>query len=352
MGAPLRILILSSAVGRFGEGPTGGVSRYAAGMAEALGEQGMFPVVLVPEGSEVPPGIEFVEASGNFQLSAATADRNEHPVPAESVLARMLDIAWSERENFDRIVNLNHDYLPVFSTAYFDGKLYHLPNLVTSDAATDALIRARCSEFPSQFAAVSAFQRGRLGLPDVPVLSFGMRRQKGAVERGQYLCWSGRITPEKGLDAAAEVARQVGLPLVVAGHVESEEYFAAIRNEYDDLIDYRGFLKLLDLSRIISSAQAMLQTQNWEEALGLSTIEAIATGTPVVAYDRGANREIVRDGVNGFVVEHGNVAAAAEAVRQAGGISRQEILADFDLRFSLRSFARRLMDWLGFTLEN
>ena len=346
MSSGMRVLILASAVGRFGEGSTGGVSRYAAAMADALDTLGVGSELLVPEGSGVPEGIPAREIPGSFQLSSATADRAEHPVPAHSVLSGMLETAWAARSEYDRIVNLNHDYLPVFSTQFFGGKLFHIPNLVSSDRATDALISRVYSTHPQSFAAISEFQRERLGLAGALVLLFGMQPSSPGQTGQDYLCWSGRITPEKGLEAAAELARRSGLRLVVAGHVENETYFGPIKAEYGNTIDYRGFLKLADLKQVISGARAMLQTQNWEEALGLATIEAVSVGTPVIAYDRGANREIVRVGVNGYVVRHGDVEAALQAVQRAGEIQRDALIADFDARFSVQAFAQRLAEWL------
>ncbi len=341
-----RVLILASAVGKFGDGSTGGVSRYAAAMVDALAGLGVSSELLVPESSDVPDGVVAQKIPGAFQLSAATADRTEHPVPQNSVLAGMLDAAWTRKGEFDRIVNLNHDYLPVFSTGYFGGKLFHLPNLVTSDSATDDLIRKKFAEHAPCFAAISGFQRDRLGLAGAPVLSFGMSRSQELARKGDYLCWSGRITPEKGLETAAEVARRSGLPLVVAGHVENEDYFRAIRDEYAGHMEYRGYLRLAELTQVIAGAHALLQTQNWEEALGLSTIEAIAAGTPVIAYNRGANSEIVREGINGYVVSHGDVEAAVDGVRRTSRIKPEALWDDFDARFSLETFAQRLAAWL------
>ena len=82
-----RVLILASAVGKFGDGSTGGVSRYATAMVDALGQAGVSAELLVPEGSAVPDEYVAQQVPGAFQLSAATADRAEHPVPRNSVLA-------------------------------------------------------------------------------------------------------------------------------------------------------------------------------------------------------------------------------------------------------------------------
>ncbi|NNF77538.1 MAG: glycosyltransferase, partial [Rhizobiales bacterium] len=276
----MRILILASAVGRFGDGATGGVSRYAQAMVEALSRAGHTCQLLVPEGSALPSGLEAHQVSGTFQASAAIEERKIHPVPSNSVLSAMLDWAHAERGNLDRIINLNHDYLPVFATGLFEGKLWHIPNLTSSDIATDELIVQRFAEYPDLFAAISNFQAARLGLAGAPVLWFGMAAQPAGPSPSDDapIFWSGRITPEKGLEAAAAVASKAGRKLVVAGHVENQDYYSEVLKGYGDTIDHRGFLNISELLKLCSEACATLQTQSWEEALGLTTIEALAAG--------------------------------------------------------------------------
>ncbi len=345
----MRILILASAVGCFGDGATGGVSRYADAMVTALSAAGHDCLVLVPEGSTLPPDMEALQFPGTFQASAAIADRQIHPVPENAVLAAMLDWAYTQRADFDRIINLNHDYLPVFVTALFDGKLWHIPNLTSSDGATDQLIVKRYSEYPSQFAAISNFQAGKLGLQGAPALWFGMRAQPAGAPppEGAPIFWSGRITPEKGLEAAAEIAAKAGRELIVAGHIENQAYYESVMNCHGQTIDHRGFLSLEALLSLCAQTCATLQTQSWEEALGLTTIEALAAGTPVVAFDRGANGEIIQDGVNGFLISPGDTAGAAEAIAKVGQIDRQRMADDFQSRFSPQAFQSRLLNWLN-----
>lgn len=345
----MRILILASAVGRFGDGATGGVSRYAEAMVEALSGAGHTCRLLVPEGSALPPGIEAWQVPGTFQASAAIAEREIHPVPANSVLAAMLDRAHAQRGNFDRIINLNHDYLPVFATGLFAGKLWHIPNLTSSDAATDQLIVQRFAEYPERFAAISNFQAARLGLAGAPVLWFGMAAQPTGTSPGDDapIFWSGRITPEKGLEAAAAIAAKAGRKLVVAGHIENQDYYAEVLKGYGETIDHRGFLSIGELLKLCSEACATLQTQSWEEALGLTTIEALAAGTPVIAFDRGANSEIIQGGVNGFLIATGDIEGAAQAISTVDQVDRQRMAADFQQRFSPQAFQSRLLKWLN-----
>ncbi len=349
MANTLRILILASAVGRFGDGATGGVSRYAIGMVDALKVAGHAPLLLVPEGSEVPLGVEAQQIGGSFQASAAIEERQVHPVPANSVLAAMLDRAYHEREQFDRIINLNHDYLPVFATPMFEGKLWHIPNLTSSDVATDQMITQRFSEHPGSFAAISHFQASKLGLTGAPVLWFGMPAQPPAPAPAPNapIFWSGRITPEKGLEAAATIAAKADRKLTVAGHIENQGYFEQVMQSHRETIDHRGYLDIGDLLNLCAESCATLQTQSWEEALGLTTIEALAAGTPVIAFDRGANSEIIQDGVNGFLISAGDLDGAAQAVSQIAEVDQQRMAVDFQQRFSVGAFQSRLLKWFN-----
>ncbi len=345
----MRVLILASAVGNFGEGSTGGVSRYAEAMVRALGDAGIETHLLAPEGSQVPPWISATGVGGAFQMSAATAAQDAHPVPPGSLLGNMVKLAFETRDGYDRIINLNHDYLPVFSTPFFDGKLRHIPNLSASDEATDHLIQEMCRQYPTLFAAISQFQKNKLRLKGTAILSFGLERnaQAGNEARGDHLCWAGRITPEKGLEFAAEIAKRGGRKLMVAGHVEDAEYFQVIQTQYADDLIFKGYLDFASLQEMIASATGMLQTQSWEEALGLTTIEALASGTPVIAFDRGANGEIIADGLNGFMIQHGDIEAASAAAAKISTLDRLALFDDFDARFSLPAFRKRLLDWLN-----
>jgi glycosyltransferase involved in cell wall biosynthesis len=143
-------------------------------------------------------------------------------------------------------------------------------------------------------------------------------------EAGSYLVFLGRLAREKRPDLAVAVARATGLPLKIAGvvhsvdreywHGEVEPMMAGADVEYVGEVDDRQKAKLL------GGALATLFPSDWLEPFGLVLAESLACGTPVVALDRGAVREIVRDGVDGFVCADG--AAMVEAVRSIARIDR------------------------------
>ena len=151
---------------------------------------------------------------------------------------------------------------------------------------------------------------------------------------GGYLLFLGRIHPDKGTATAIEVARRAGLPLVIAGVVQDAEYH---RREVEPYVDgtrvtYVGPVGPAERDQLLGGARALLHLIAFDEPFGLSVVEAMATGTPVVAYPRGSMPEIVRPGVSGFLVD--DVAGAVTAVGEVGALDRTACRADAVARFS------------------
>ena len=150
--------------------------------------------------------------------------------------------------------------------------------------------------------------------------------------RGGYLLAAGRISPEKGIDAAARVARSCGLPLHVAGAVYDD---AAQRAVEAAGVTFLGSLARDQLFRVMGEARALLMPVRWDEPFGLVAIEAMGAGTPVVAYRRGGLPEVVDDGTTGYLVDPDDEAAMATAVRRVGDLDRAACRAHVRARFSL-----------------
>ena len=150
---------------------------------------------------------------------------------------------------------------------------------------------------------------------------------------GGYLLFFGRIHPDKGTAEAIEVARQVGLPLVVAGIVQDQAYFdASVVPHLDgERVRYIGPVGGDDRSALLGGAAALLHLVGFEEPFGFSVVEAMACGTPVVAYRRGSMPELVDDGVTGFLVD--SVEDAVTAVAGVAGLDRATIRAQAVARF-------------------
>lgn len=154
--------------------------------------------------------------------------------------------------------------------------------------------------------------------------------------RGDYLAFLGRVSPEKGLVAAIQIARETGIPLRVGCKVDAadREYFeTVIRRQLDDpLVEFLGEIGQEQKNHLLANALAVLFPISWPEPFGLVMIEALACGAPVIAFPGGAVGEIVEDGKTGFVVP--DVEAAVKAVRRIPTISRSRCRLAFETRFS------------------
>jgi glycosyltransferase involved in cell wall biosynthesis len=157
----------------------------------------------------------------------------------------------------------------------------------------------------------------------------------------RYLAFLGRITEDKGPDRAIRIARRAGIPLKMAAKVDRVDevyYQAKIRPMIDGRhVELIGEIGDADKSEFLSGAIALLMPIDWPEPFGLVMVEAMACGTPVIAFNRGAVREVLEDGVTGCIVE--NEAEAVEAVDRAASLSRSRIRERFEARFTARRMA-------------
>jgi glycosyltransferase involved in cell wall biosynthesis len=160
---------------------------------------------------------------------------------------------------------------------------------------------------------------------------------------GSYLAFLGRISPEKGVDKAVEIARQAGMPLKVAAKIYPEEqcYFDEVIEplfKASPWVDFVGEVGGAAKDAFLGNAHALLFPINWSEPFGLVMIEAMACGTPVVAFRRGSVPEVMVEGVTGFVVN--DVAGAVEAVSRVGNLSRRACRQLFLDRYDAARMAR------------
>src|SRR5882757_6507688 len=161
----------------------------------------------------------------------------------------------------------------------------------------------------------------------------------------QYLAFLGRIAPEKGVDRAISIARHCGVPLRIAAKVDKvdREYFdEKIRPLLDDSnTEYVGEITDAEKPAFLSAAIALLDPIDWPEPFGLVMIEAMACGTPVIAFNRGSVPEVVDDGLTGFIVE--DEKSAIGAFDRLPQLSRKKIRKQFEKRFTARRMAQEYL---------
>jgi UDP-glucose:tetrahydrobiopterin glucosyltransferase len=155
------------------------------------------------------------------------------------------------------------------------------------------------------------------------------------------LLFAGRISPEKGVEDALEIAERTGLPLTLAGDIYDgryyEDQFVPRLKRLGAHANYLGSVPREDLHRLMGEAQALLCTPHWDEPFGLVACEAMAAGTPVVGYRRGGLAEVVAEGETGYLVAPGDVDAAAAAVQQVAAIDRRACRSRVEQRFRLET---------------
>jgi glycosyltransferase involved in cell wall biosynthesis len=162
-----------------------------------------------------------------------------------------------------------------------------------------------------------------------------------------YLAFLGRISPEKGPDQAIEIAARSGMPLKVAAKVDRadaaywEEKIRPMIGENPN-VEFIGEIGEYDKARFLGEAAALLFPIDWPEPFGLVMIEAMACGTPVIAYRRGSVPEVIEENVSGFVV--GSMEEAVAAVRRVPDLNRVKVRAAFERRFTAERMARDYVD--------
>ena len=163
-------------------------------------------------------------------------------------------------------------------------------------------------------------------------------------DAGNYLLFFGRIHPDKGVHEAIEVAHRTGIRLVIAGIIHDEAYFKKHVEPHIDGsgVKYIGSVGPEKRQEVLSGALALLHLIHFDEPFGLSVIESMACGTPVIAFGRGSMSELIRDGSTGFIVA--DVNAAIHAVGRIDSLDRRACRDEVEERFTCQHMARRYLD--------
>lgn len=161
-------------------------------------------------------------------------------------------------------------------------------------------------------------------------------------KRGDYLAFLGRVSPEKGIEQSIEIAGQAGMNLKVAakvGKADQDYYHQVVKPQLEQpFVDFIGEIDENQKNDFLGNAYAVLFPANWPEPFGLVIIEAMACGTPVIAFRNGAVPEVMEEGTSGFVVE--TVEEAVRALGRVPTLSRRACRAYFEKRFTASRMAR------------
>jgi len=352
-----RILFVSTPVSPLGAGDGGGVETTLIHLAPALVERGHTVAIIAPAISIAPQGTRVFQVRGDPPPSVITAKRDAAVViPQSGVLEAMWDCARNVQNDFDIIVGMTYDWISYFLTPWFQTPVIHWITVSSTIDTVDRMLCERFKDHPDSLAFYSQTQADTFKA--LPVSAANLL--PGAVDTREFpfsptpenrLSWAARISPEKGLEDAVSIASRAGLPLDVCGKMQDKSYWDGIVSRFPGAaITYHGMLPHARLAKVLGNSIAMLATPKWTEAFGLTLVEALACGTPVLAYARGGPAEIVEHGKSGFLAAPDDSDAMLHAIRKVPDLNRADARARAE-EFSIARLTSRFEDWIGKTLR-
>lgn len=310
----------------------GGTERIVSYLTEELVRQG-HEVTLYASGDSVTDARLVAACGRSLRLDERCIDQLAHHLV-------MLERVFHHADEFD-VVHFHVDYLHFpFSRRRI------LPHVTTLHGRLDipdlVPLYREYREMP--VVSISDAQRGPLPWANwQATVHHGLPHDlyRFRARTGSYLAFLGRISPEKRVDRAIEIAKRVGIPLKIAAKVDrvDKEYFESVIEPLlrAPLIEYIGEIGDGEKDEFLGNAYALLFPINWPEPFGLVMIEAMACGTPVIAYRRGSVPEVIDDGLTGFIVN--SLEEAVQAVRRVPELNRASCRKAFEDRFSSKRMA-------------
>ncbi|NUN63925.1 glycosyltransferase family 4 protein [Pseudanabaena biceps] len=345
-----RLLFLSTPVGALGSGVGGGVELTLQNAAKALIARGHSVEIVAPAGS-ISHVTKLTAIAGNMQISAQTQVGADMVVlPQNSVLENMWSYAREVQGQFDLIFNFAYDWLPLYLTPFFQVPIAHWISMSSLSPVIDGMISKTVQQSPKAIAVntracADTFTAGEQLMIMGKGIDVSQYQFVAKPDRPQ-LAWVGRISPEKGLEDAAEAAQCTGLPLHIFGLIQDLSYWQQIQLDFPKAkLYYEGFLATEQLQERLGQSSALLMTPRWIEAFGNAAIEAFACGVPVISYRSGGLTEIVRDRQTGFLVDMGDVSGLIDAISQLDQIDRLACRQQLEAEYSLEVWGDRLERW-------
>lgn len=307
----------------------GGTERVVHYLTEELVRRG-HEVVLFASGDSLTSARLCPCVPEALRLGGAMGDPSVHNMI-------QLDHVIAQLDHFDVLHFHNgHYHFPI-------AELLGVPHLSTIHGPLQAVEQRTLYDHFNQVPLVSISETQRLPVPAANWLGtvyHGLPTDLYHYEANPqpYLVFVGRVSPEKRLDRAIAIATAVGLPLKVAAKIDPVDapyYHAQIEPLLlnNPLVEFVGEVDDAGKQNLLGNALALLFPIDWPEPFGLVMIEANACGTPVIAWRNGSTPEIIREGVNGFLVE--SIEEAIAAVRQVEQLDRSRVRSHFEVCFSV-----------------
>lgn len=324
MGRPVRICVVASSRFPLREPFAGGLESHSHALVSVLRRRGHDVTVFAAPGSDPLLRAEELAVEPFASTTTARADLAAPPEwwMREHHAYLTLMLALQRRDDIDVVHNNSLHHLPIAMAPALGVPVVttlHTPPLPWLESAM------AIAGTGTRFIAVSAAMQ-QLWAPTAAstVVHNGVdldRWRPGP--GGPRAVWSGRLVPEKAPHEAAAAAHRAGIGLDLVGPVGDADYVdRQLRPLLDDRVRYLGHLAQRELREVVARAAVAVVTPSWDEPFGLVAVEALACGTPVAAYRRGALPEIV-DARAGVLAPPGDVPALAEAIRTAAALPRE-----------------------------
>jgi glycosyltransferase involved in cell wall biosynthesis len=349
----LRIGIVASARFPIAEPFAGGLEAHVWGLADRLRRQGHDVTLFAGPGSDPRLGVEVLELRRPTLSPAARADVSMRPAEwvdeHHAYLQLMVRLAQTAADDFDVIHNHSLHHMPIAMASTLPVPMVttlHTPPTPWLESAIQVPDDCRVT-----FAAVSAHTAAAWShlIEDALVIHNGVDVSRWVPgPGGGGAVWSGRLVPEKGAHLAIDAAVLAGMPLRLAGPVSDRDYFEREIRPRLGLpgVAYVGHRTQAELVRLVGEASVALVTPCWDEPYGLVVAEALACGTPVCAFARGALPELLDEDC-GRLVAPGEVAGLAAALHDASRLSRRAARERAVRDCSLESMVERYVDLYG-----
>jgi glycosyltransferase involved in cell wall biosynthesis len=256
----------------------------------------------------------------------------------------MLEQVYRRLDEFD-LIHSHVDYLD-----YSLARRHAIPHVTTLHGRLDVPVLGALYEEFREMPVVAISDAQRRALPHANwqgTVHHGLPRDllRPGDGRGGYLAFLGRLSPEKRVDRAVEIAARAGMRLRIAAKVDpaDRQYFAEVVRPLLDRpgVEYLGEIGEAEKSDFLGGARALLFPIDWPEPFGLVMVEALACGTPVVAFRGGSVAEVIEHGTTGFVVD--SIPDAVAAVGALGRLSRAACRRAFEARFTVERMAREYL---------
>lgn len=318
----MKIAVLSPIAWRTPPSHYGPWETIASLITEGLVEKG-FDVTLFATGNSLTAG----------KLQYMCPEPYEENKNLDPKVWECLHIAnlFEQADKFD-IIHNNYDFLPLAFS-----RLVKTPMVTTIHGFSSSKIMPVYQAYNKDnfYVSISNADRDK-NLDYIATVYHGINMDlfTFSEQPGDYLLYFGRIHHDKGTFEAIQIARKFGMKLIMAGIIQDNSYFNnKIAPWIDDInIVYLGSVGPAQRNELLQGAYALLHPINFNEPFGLSVVEAMACGTPVIAFNRGSMPEVIRNGETGFLVD--NVNQAVESLQRIPGLKRSACRRWAEERFS------------------